>query len=377
MSVGHEVELLMGEDGSQGAVVKRREETVYGIQIRTEIESAYVYAKHNPRSEAEFLRKATELCTINEQVAAECMFALPRAGKMIEGPSIRFAEILFAVYKNCKVEAYIVEETEKEVIAKATFVDLQNNAWSTGDASRSILDKHGRKFNEDMIRTTKSAAKNIAKRNAIFAAIPQAIWLGVWKESRKAAIGDAKTLVNKRADMLSYFQKMGVTQEMILATFELKGIEDIGLDELARLKAMANNVKEGEQTVEELFIMPEKVTPGKGTSGLKDKLTAKKEPEKKPEPEKAKEPEQVPFPEPEPEKKAPEVAPGSTKESTPEPIPAIVSTVSAILRGSKNLTELDQAWKREVEGGTLEKIDKKRLAFVYTEVRNTLTPKAE
>jgi len=41
--------------------------------------------------------------------------------------------------------------------------------------------------------------------------------------------------------------------------------------------------------------------------------------------------------------------------------------------GAKNLTELDQAWKREVEGGALEKVDKKRLAYVYAAVRDTLT----
>jgi hypothetical protein len=384
MSVGQEVALLMGEDGSQGATIVRREETVLGIQIRTAIESAYLYAKHNPRSEGAFMEKALSLCTLTEEIASECMFAVPRAGKTLEGPSARFAELIFSVYKNCKVETRIVSETDKEVIATATWLDLENNGWLTADSSRSIVDKHGRKFSEDMIRVTKSAAMSIARRNAVFAGIPKALWIGIWKESRKVAIGDVKTLVNKRADMIAYFAKMGITEAMIFATLEVNGLEDIGLDELANLKAMANTLKEGESTPEEMFVMPEKVTPGKGTSGLKDKIKEKAAPAAEANPaqallDAAKETlkkagvEKIPEKKPEPEKKAAEVAPGSTIDKPAEVIPAVVSAVATILRDAKNLTELDHAWRREVEGGTLEKIDKKRLAYVYQECRNKLT----
>jgi len=161
---------------------------------------------------------------------------------------------------------------------------------------------------------------------------------------------------------------------MIYATLEVKGLDDIGLDELANLKAMANTLKEGESTPEELFVMPEKVTPGKGTSGLKDKIKEKAAPA--PEPEKKPEPVKTQEKKPEPEKKAVEDAPQSTIDKPAEVIPAVVSAVATILRDAKNLTELDHAWRREVEGGTLEKIDKKRLAFVYTEVRDRLQKQA-
>jgi len=85
MSVGQEVALLMGENGEGGATVVKRDETALGVIIRTEIESQYLYAKHNPRSESEFIRKTLDLCTMNEEVAGECMFAVPRGGKTIEG----------------------------------------------------------------------------------------------------------------------------------------------------------------------------------------------------------------------------------------------------------------------------------------------------
>ena len=95
MTEGQEVVLSNGE---QGATIMRREETVLGIQIRTAIESAYLYAKHNPRSEGAFMEKAMSLCTLTEEIASECMFAVPRAGKTLEGPSARFAELILSVY---------------------------------------------------------------------------------------------------------------------------------------------------------------------------------------------------------------------------------------------------------------------------------------
>lgn len=363
MSVGQEVALLMGENGSQGATIVRRDETTLGVIIRTELESQYLYAKHNPRSESEFIQKTLDLCTMNEEVAGECLFSVPRGGRTIEGPSARFAEIIFSTYKNCRVSSRIISETEKEVVALATFLDLEGNTQRSADVSRSIVDKHGRKFNEDMIRNTKNAAMAIADRNAIFKGIPKALWIGPWKESRKVAIGDVKTLVNKRSDMIAYFAKMGITEDMIFATLEVKGIEDIGLDELARLKAMANSLKEGDQTPEELFVMPLQVTPGKGTAGLKDKIKEKAAPA--PEPEKKPEPVKTPEKKPEPEKKAPEDAPGSTISTPAESMSGTVSVIATLLQGAANIQELDNIWKREVEGGELEKVDKKKLAYIY------------
>ena len=158
---------------------------------------------------------------------------------------------------------------------------------------------------------------------------------------------------------------------------------------------MASALREGEATVEQLFVMPEKEdkAAGKGTAGLKAKVKEKEKEKEKEEKkaaaahnEKAKEsPAGEPFPagEKKPETpetpktpdKAPEAAKtgaqeaaGSTKENGAGGESGMVSAIAAILRGAKNTTELDNAWRREVEGGNLEKIDKKKLAYVYQEV---------
>mgnify|MGYP001569265365 FL=1 len=99
-----------------------------------------------------------------------------------------------------------------------------------------------------------------------------------------AAIGDVKTLANKRAEMMLYFQKMGVTPEMIFAVLNVAGVEDIGMDELVTLKGMATAIKEGDTTVEQAFPMPQKEDKGKGVAGLKDTLGVGAEQKKDPPP---------------------------------------------------------------------------------------------
>jgi len=370
-SVGQEVEVVPGEDGSSQGLVKVDAGSL-AILNRSEIEQQVSTAKMYPRSIKRFRDESMEMVTLTEKIAEECIYALPRGGKTIEGPSARFAEIVISAWGNSRAGARVISEDNESLTAQGFFFDVERNVTISMEIKRRITDKHGRRYNADMIATTGNAAASIAFRNAVLKGIPKAFWTDMYDAARKAAVGTVETLVNKRAAMVGYFQKMGVTPEMICATLEIPGVEDIGLEELAKLKGMATALKEGESTPEQLFKMPEKEEKStKGTAGLKDKLKAKEKPA--PEPEKKPEPEKTPEKAPPEQKKDPEVAPQSTNGKAPDAIPVIVSTVSAILRGSKNLTELDQAWKREVEGGTLEKVDKKRLAYVYTEVRAALT----
>ena len=58
---------------------------------RAELENQITTAKAYPRSITHFLREAMGMVTLNEEVASSCIYALPRGGKPIEGPSVRLA----------------------------------------------------------------------------------------------------------------------------------------------------------------------------------------------------------------------------------------------------------------------------------------------
>lgn len=239
-----------------------------GALMRAEIDVQISTAKRYPRSLAQFRRRALEMATIDEETAGSCFYSLPRGGKPIEGPSIRLAEIVASAWGNLRVTARLVSDDGKFLTAQGMAHDLETNYASTQDVPRRVTDKNGRRFNADMIGVTGLAALAIARRNAILGVVPRSYINSILAEARRAAVGDAKTLAGRRADMIGYFMKMGLTAERVLAAVEKKSIEDVGLDELATLKGMATAIKDGVTTPDDAF--PE--VGGGITQRIKDKL---------------------------------------------------------------------------------------------------------
>ena len=234
-------------------------------QTRGEVDIQIVTAKRFPRSVTAFIQQAETLATLNADVAASCFYALPRGGKSIEGPSARLAEICASCWGHMRIQARIVDEDERFVTARGESWDMQNNVAIGYEVRRRITDKSGRKYQDDMVGVTSNAAASIALRNAVFKVIPSAFWRPIYEKCRKVAIGDAKTLVNRRADQLLYFQKMGVDEARVLVVLGVKGVEDITLDHMGTLRGLATAIKEGDTTVDEAFPatpvkMPERKT---------------------------------------------------------------------------------------------------------------------
>lgn len=239
--------------------------TTLAVLAKAEIDANVATAKAYPRSIKQFINEATELVTLNEQIAADCIFALPRGkengkAKFIEGPSVRFSEIIVSSYGNCRSGARVVGEEKDFVLSEGFFHDLEKNVAIKVEVKRRITGKDGKRYNADMIAVTGNAASSIARRNAALQGIPKAIWQTLYDAAKTTAIGDSKTLVRKRSDMMAYFQKMNVTAETIFEFMGVKGIEDIGLDELAILKGIATGIKEGTLSVDKAFTVEEEST---------------------------------------------------------------------------------------------------------------------
>src|SRR6185436_14130544 len=74
--------------------------SVLETQTRGEIDMQISTAKKWPRSIKKFKETAAEMATLDEDTAAACIYALPRDGKTIEGPSARLAEIILSAWGN-------------------------------------------------------------------------------------------------------------------------------------------------------------------------------------------------------------------------------------------------------------------------------------
>lgn len=238
-----------------------------------EIDSQVATAKKYPRSIKSFRAEALDMVTLTEEVAQECIYALPRAGKTIEGASARFAEIILSAWGNARAGARVIDEGNEFVTSQGVFHDLEKNTAITYESKRRIVDKYGKRYQPDMIAMTANAACSVALRNAILKGVPKAFWKDIYDSARKIVMGDSKTLGSRRAEAIGYLQKFGVTSEMICETLEVKGIEDIGLDDLVVLKGLATSIKDGETTIEQVFKKPEVKKPKSKSEKKKENST--------------------------------------------------------------------------------------------------------
>lgn len=239
------------------------------VTVSAEIDRQISTAKAYPRSVKRFVSRATELVTLNEGVAGSCIYSLPRGGKQLSGPSVRFAEMLASAYGNLRCGARVVDEGETMITAQGVCHDLEANIAITFETQRRITKKNGQRFDDDMIAVTGNAANSIALRNAILRCIPKALWQSVYDAARKTAVGDTKTLTARRDGMLAKFGQLGVTKEQVFALLDKPGIDDITLDDLERMIGVFTAIKDG-KAIEEFFNPPQGDAKQKATEALKN-----------------------------------------------------------------------------------------------------------
>ena len=225
--------------------------------LRAEIDGQIATARAFPRSNADFIKEATQLVCLDEEIAESCIYALPRGKgadkKTIEGPSARFAELIQHCFGNNRAGARIVAEDKEFITAQGTYHDLEKNVQTVMEVKRRITDKYGKRFNADMIGVTGNAAASIAHRNAVLKGIPKALWSVVYARARSVVVGDVKTLSAKRGQALEWFAKVGISTEQVVATLGIGGVEDIGLDQLAILAGIKTAIREGSISPEAAF----------------------------------------------------------------------------------------------------------------------------
>ena len=234
---------------------------------KAEIDVQIATAKQFPRDFKQFVDGCFRMATYTREAAETMHYRLPRKTKdgetkFIEGPSVRFAEIVGQNWRNCRIGARVLGADEKNVISQGVFHDLESNVAISFEIKRRITDKTGRRYSDDMIGTTGAAAAGIAFRNAVLKGVPKMFWLPMYEKALEVARGDEKDVVPRRKIALEEFAKMGVPEAAVLATLEVKSVAKIGADELLILRGIYNAIKEGTTTAAEAFnIGPKPLAP--------------------------------------------------------------------------------------------------------------------
>jgi len=248
---------LVTQDGEDFEGVGMAAPSSMAVQLHTaEIDQQITTARAYPRSLKRVQSAIMSMATLDEESAEECIYALPRGGKPIRGPSIRFAEILKQSYGNCRAGARVVhvDPVEMYVEAEGVFHDLETNSQSTARVRRRISDKKGKIFNGDMIIVTGNAACSIAMRNAILAGVPKPLWRRAYDTVQATITGDVTTLTENRERAFKALAAFGVKPEQVFQALGVEGVEDISVDHIATLRGMYSALKNGEATVEEMFV---------------------------------------------------------------------------------------------------------------------------
>lgn len=213
-----------------------------------EIQAALVIAKRFPRDENAAYNKIITACK-RKRLAQGAMYAYPRGGQMVTGPSIRLAEVLAQAWGNVDfgIKELSQENGESEVLAYCW--DLETNTRQT-----KLFKVPHKRFTKRGVQTltdSRDIYELIANQGArrlracILGVIPSDIVDEAVDQCDKTVQGaTSEPIADRIKKMVVAFGEIGVTKEMIEKRLGHK--IDVTIDlELAGLIKIFNSIKDG------------------------------------------------------------------------------------------------------------------------------------
>lgn len=230
---------------------------------RSEIDMQIMTAQRIPRNIEKCKENMIALASMDDTVAYNCFYHLERKDKdgnvtIIEGPSVRFAEIIAACWKNLRVAARIIGNDGKTITAQGVCHDLESNVAISTEVKRSILTSKGYTYSQDMQVVVGNAASSIALRNAICKVVPQVLIKNVVEAVQSKALEHIKQIGIEESwkQWVAYMQGQFKVSESMMLEYLNKKRGELDANDIQKLVGVCNAIKEGTTTVEEAFKMP-------------------------------------------------------------------------------------------------------------------------
>lgn len=259
--------------------ILNQDETTHAVVMSgsPEVDVQIATAKRWPRNiKAVMVEAETQAC-LDEDTAAAMSYALPRGGKTLDGPSVRLAEIFASSWGNLRLDSHILEADATHVTAEAMCWDLEKNVAIRSQVKRPIVDKYGKRYSLDMITTTGNAAASVAFRNAVFRVIPRAYVDNIRRKALAVSLGNASNIVEMRTKAFEAFHRFGVTDAQILETLGKPSIENVDVDDIAKLRGYFTSIKDEGVDWTTIFKPVESSTERKRKADLTAKIKAAKQ----------------------------------------------------------------------------------------------------
>jgi len=260
------------QDAQQSAAVHTE-----GERAIAEVKAAVSMAMANPRQPVKAMDRILQECQ-RPTLAEQAVYAYPRGGQQVSGPSIRLAEALARNWGNVQYGVRELSRRDHESEVEAYAWDLETNTRS----SKVFTVPHSRDTKKGKVALTDSrdiyemisnqGARRM--RNAILSLIPGDVIDSAVKqcdETIKHAMGAPADQIEK---MLKAFGEFGVVRAQIERRLGHRlDAESTISQELVTLRKIYTSIKDGYSKVEDWFEADQ--TDQKPAESAKDKLKAK------------------------------------------------------------------------------------------------------
>jgi len=230
-----------------------------GVRELAQVQAQISIAKTFPRDIQRATANILELCK-QEVLAEEALYAYPRAGQTVTGPSIKLMQAIAAAWGN-------IESGIREISNENGVSEVECFAWdmetNTRDA-RTFRVKHERKTKNavkvlddprDVYENTASQGQR-RKRACLEAVIPSYITEMAVQEVKKTRSGQKKEPLKTRiTKLVSAFTEFGVDIDMIEDRMEVK-IDKLAEKQFDELREIYIGIRDGQQTREQWFNVP-------------------------------------------------------------------------------------------------------------------------
>lgn len=120
---------------------------------KAEVEARFVVAINRPRDMDDVRVRLLKECD-RPGFAAVARYSVPRAGRRIEGPSIRFAEAVARLMGNLDIRQPVIFEDDEKRIMRVTVTDLETNAtYSLDIAVTKTLERRELRRDQEALDT--------------------------------------------------------------------------------------------------------------------------------------------------------------------------------------------------------------------------------
>jgi hypothetical protein len=220
-----------------------------------EVQAAYVIAKKFPRNQHESYMAILEACK-RPFLAEQAMYAYPRGGTLVNGPSIRLAEAMAQAWGNIEFGIREISQANGVSTVEAYAIDLQTNSRKPV----TFHVKHERHTKKGITKLTdprdiyELVANQGARRlrNCILAIIPGDVQEAAVNQCKKTMESGEVPLADRIRTMIAKFDELGVKVEHLEKRLAHK-LDATIPQEIVTLQTIYKSIKDGFAHREDFF----------------------------------------------------------------------------------------------------------------------------